>query len=320
MPRTGRILELLELLQSAGLRSVPELASRLEVDERTVRRDVEMLRDLGIPVESTRGRGGGYRIGAGYRMPPLMLTDSEATAVLVGLVQAASAGIQGSDAAATLTATAKVRRSIPRRLTERADALLDVVAWAPVDTRGDGTAADPETLLIIASAVKNRQPLDLQYRNRDGGPSRRSVQPHDLVARGGRWYLTGLDAVSQDVRSFRVDRIASVTILRGTFPSPATHDPAADLVDRFATADYRYRVVLRVRAGEVETSRHLPPTIARLDPVGDGWLRVTINAESLTWIPQTLLALPADVIVEQPEALRAELTAAAERLHRMATT
>jgi predicted DNA-binding transcriptional regulator YafY len=316
---TSRALELLELLESAGTRTVGELADRLGIDERSVRRHIERLREIGIPVDAVRGRGGGYRIAASYRLPPLMLSDEEAVAVLAGLTVARGAAHQLSESSAMATAIAKIRRSLPRALAERLAALLDVVVGTP--TTAD--EVEPSILLGAADAIRSRRPIAMTYRSAEN-TSRRSVQPHDLVAYNGRWYLTGLDSKTRENRTFRLDRIAALRALDGTFPAPAAHDAIADLVRGFATADYRHTVRLRIQATADQIERHLPASVARLDtmpssPDGKPWFRVTIRAESLEWLPRTLLALERPVIVDEPEELRKTLMAQAESLILIAT-
>ena len=157
----ARVLSLLELLQSGGIRTVAELADRLDVDERTVRRYVDHLIDLDVPVESVRGRYGGYRLASGYRMPPLMLSDDEALAVLLGLVAGRRTGLATTTGAASETAAAKIRRVLPERLARRLDAVLDSLAFTAPP--GETPAPDTGVLLSIADAVRHRRPISIRY-------------------------------------------------------------------------------------------------------------------------------------------------------------
>ncbi|MGW2995400.1 helix-turn-helix transcriptional regulator, partial [Streptomyces sp. NPDC001193] len=173
MPRPiARVLMLLELLQSGGLRTVAELAARLEVDERTVRRYADHLLDLDVPVESVRGRHGGYRLAPGYRMPPLMLSDDEALAVLLGLIAGRRAGLMTATGSASETAAAKIRRVLPQRLGHRLDAVLDSLAF----TGQPSAPAAPETavLLPVADAVRHHRPVSIRYTAADGRHSERT--------------------------------------------------------------------------------------------------------------------------------------------------
>ncbi|MFD8324019.1 helix-turn-helix transcriptional regulator, partial [Kitasatospora purpeofusca] len=195
MPRpTARVLALLELLQSGGVRTVAELADRLGVDERTVRRYVDHLLDLDVPVESVRGRYGGYRLGAGYRLPPLMLSDDEALAVLLGLVAGRNTGLTAvADAGHTAgeTAAAKIRRVLPERLRQRLDAVLDALTLTAAPGSRATAVPDSQVLLTVADAVRGHRPLAVRYTSADGRRSERTLHPYGLVAHEGRWYLTG---------------------------------------------------------------------------------------------------------------------------------
>lgn len=314
MPRpAARVLLLLDLLQSAGTRTRKELASELAVDERTVRRYVEHLRDLDIPVESVRGRYGGYRLAPGYRLPPLMLSDDEALAVLFALSQSAAAARSPGSQTAAATAIAKLRRALPQRLVERASVLQEAVVAA------QGGAADeqpdPGVLLTVGEAVRTRTPLDVGYVNRADERTRRTVHPYELVVLQGRWYLIAYDTTRHTVRTFRCDRILDARTARGHFERPVT-DPI-DLAAEFASADYQYTVTLQVQAPIEQLEGWLPRTVATIEPGADDWQRVVIRAERLDWLPQRLLAIEAPVTIEGPPELKAVLTAAAARLAAM---
>lgn len=319
---TARVLQLLDLLQSAGTRTLTELAGRLEVDERTIRRYLNHLRDLGVPVESIRGRHGGYRIAAGYRMPPLMLGEEEALAVLYGLVDLRARGDSPVPPMATETAIAKMRRALPRGVLARAEGLIAAAVMAP-DRPHARTA--PDVLLGVADAVAERRPLRITYRSADGTASARTVHPHDLVSRHGRWYLSALDLPSGEVRTFRLDRVRSVRAEQGHFLPPPPHDAVADLVERFATADYAHTARLRIRATPDQIRAVLPQSVAVLEPLGaeetgeGGWQRATVRAERLDWLPGLLLGLAAPVVIEGPDELREACAAAAARLRALAT-
>src|SRR6266566_4516450 len=202
----AQVLTLLELLQSGGIRTMAELASRLGVDGRTVRRYVDHLIDLDVPVESVRGRYGGYRLASGYRMPPLMLSDDEALAVLLGLVAGRRTGLMTTTGTASETAAAKIRRVLPERLARRLDTVLESLAFtAPA---GEFPAPDTGVLLPIADAVRHHRPISIRYTAADGRRSERTLHPYGLVAHSGRWYVTGADPGIGEDRTFRLDRIA----------------------------------------------------------------------------------------------------------------
>jgi predicted DNA-binding transcriptional regulator YafY len=320
----GRVLTLLELLQSGGVRTAAELADRLGVDGRTVRRYVDHLIDLDVPVESVRGRYGGYRLAPGYRLPPLMLNDDEALAVLLGLIAGRRAGLTTTTTdTASETATAKIRRVLPERLARRLDAVLDSLAFT---SRGPGEFATPETgvLLTIADAVRHRRPISIRYTARDARHSERTLHPYGIVAHSGRWYVTGTDpGIGQD-RTFRLDRIAQARTLPGTFePPPADLDPAQRVLTGLATAAYRHEVTLRIHATLEQIRARLPasvanveepPDTASIDPHAERWLRVEIRAERLDWLPPVLASLDRPFVIERPEELRNLVIELADRL------
>ncbi|WP_280298667.1 helix-turn-helix transcriptional regulator [Nocardia neocaledoniensis] len=322
MPRpTGRVLTLLELLQSGGTWTMAELAGRLGVDPRTVRRYVDHLTALDVPVESVRGRYGGYRLAPGYRLPPLMFSDDEALAVLLGLILSRRAGSTTAQHTANETASGKIWRVLPERLAERLDTLLDALAFT--DRPGEFGTPAAGMLLTIADAVRHHRPISIRYTDRHGRHSERTVHAHGIVAHSGRWYVTGSDPRVGEDRTFRLERITDVRTLPGTFDPPEHDDPAQRVLSGFATADYRHEVSLRIH-GTVEHIRaHLPAGVARLtehepalghDQAAEGWLRVEIRAEQLDWLPSVLAALDRPFVIERPDELRDLVTALATRL------
>ncbi|MFK0259327.1 helix-turn-helix transcriptional regulator [Streptomyces sp. NPDC090445] len=322
MPRpTARVLTLLELLQSGGTRTVAELADRLGVEGRTVRRYVEQLIDLDVPVESVRGRYGGYRLAPGYRLPPLMLSDDEALAVLLGLVVGRRAGLPRTEHTASETASAKIRRVLPKRTARRLDTLLDALAFT--DQPDDVDIPDSEVLLTIADAVRHGRPVSIRYTDRDGRRSERTLHAYGVVAHAGRWYVTGKDARIDEDRTFRLDRITDARTLPGTFEAPADTDPARRVLSGFATAPYRHEVTLRINATAEQIRAHLPASVARMEEYepmtgearpGERWLRVELRAERLDWLPPVLASLDRPFVIERPEELRTLVTALADRL------
>ncbi len=242
---TARVLSLLELLQSGGVRTVAELADRLGVDERTVRRYVDHLIDLDVPVESVRGRYGGYRLASGYRMPPLMLSDDEALAVLLGLIAGRRTGLVTTTGTASETAAAKIRRVLPERLARRLDAVLGSLAFTAPP--GEAPAPDTAVLLSIADAVRHHRPVSIRYTAADGRRSERTLHPYGLVAHSGRWYVTGADPGIGEDRTFRLDRIADTRTLPGSFEPPAGFDPAQHVLSGLAKTPYRHEVTLSIQ-------------------------------------------------------------------------
>ncbi|MEV4513655.1 YafY family protein [Dactylosporangium sp. NPDC049525] len=314
---TARVLALLELLQSGGLRTLAELADRLEVDGRTVRRYVDHLIDLDVPVESVRGRYGGYRLRPGYRMPPLMLTDDEALAVVLGLVSGRRAGLLATTGAAHETAIAKIRRVLPERLTRRLDAVLGSLAFteSPTGARTEALAPDSTVLLTIASAVDAHRPVSITYTDRDGRGSSRVLHPFGLVVHAGRWYVTGADLRIGEDRTLRLDRITDARTLPGTFEPPAGLDPAQRVVTGFAAAEYQHAVTLRIDGTAEQIRTRLPATVATVvEPEGQGWSRVELRAQRLDWLPAVLASLDLPFVIERPDELRDLVAALADRL------
>jgi predicted DNA-binding transcriptional regulator YafY len=321
---TAHVLTLLELLQSGGVRTTAELADRLCVDERTVRRYVGHLIDLDVPVESVRGRYGGYRLGSGYRMPPLMLTDDEALAVLLGLVAVGRAGLITATGTATETAAAKIRRVLPSRLAGRLDAVLESLAFTAVAR--EFPAPDTGVLLAVADAVRHHRPLSIRYTAADGRPSERTFHAYGLVAHSGRWYVTGADHGIAADRTFRLDRITDARVLPGSFEPPAGLDPVQRVLSGFATAPYRHQVLLRIQGtaeqiravfpasvATIATAEDVPPTSAE-DQQTRRWLRVELRAERLDWLPPLLASLDLPFSIEKPDELRDAVAALADRL------
>ncbi|MEU4229737.1 YafY family protein [Nonomuraea sp. NPDC026600] len=318
---TARVLALLELLQAGGLRTVAELADRLDVDERTVRRYVDHLIDLDMPVESVRGRYGGYRLARGYRMPPLMLSDDEALAVLLGLVAGRRAGLMTATGTASETAAAKIRRVLPERLGHRLDAVLGSLAF----TAPPGESAAPETgvLLSIADAVRHHRPISIRYTAADGRRSERTLHPYGLVAHSGNWYVTGADPAVGEDRMFRLDRITGTRALPGSFEPPVGLDPAKRVLTGLATAPYRHEVILRIQGTAEQIRTRLPASVAVVaeSPSASGadsdtrqWSRVEVRAERLDWLPGVLASLDRPFVIEQPDELRDLVTELANRL------
>lgn len=310
---TARVLALLEILQGGGTRTVRDLAARLGVDERTVRRYVAHLVDLDVPVESVRGRYGGIRLVPGYRMPPLMLTDDEALAVLLGLVAGRRAGLATTSVVAAESAAAKLRRVLPRARMHRLDALLDEMELTGPAL--SATAPETDDLLVVAEAARERRPVEIEYTGAGGRSSRRTVHPYGIVAHSGRWYLTAADASSHQVRTFRMDRVSSPRQMAGSFDVPAGFHPSDALLSALATAPRRHTVTLRVQ-GTVEQVRPMfPPGLATVQDTDDpGQVRVVIRAERLEWVPAVLAGIGLPFAIEGPEALRPLVRAQISRL------
>jgi predicted DNA-binding transcriptional regulator YafY len=299
---TARVLALLEILQGGGTHTAAGLAERLGVDERTARRYVQHLVDLEVPIESVRGRYGGFRLVPGFRMPPLMLTDEEALAVLLGLLRAAHPAAE--------PAAAKVRRVLPKALGARFDALLETAEFTlpPAAEATPGAAV----MLRVAEATRERRPILIGYLDRAGRRSDRTVHPYGLVAHHGRWYLTGADSASGEVRTFRLDRVTRVRVAEGAFAPPEDFDPARAVLASLAETPWRHRVVVRVRGAVADVRARLPRGLATVEAGEDGWALVRLRAERLDWLPGLLAGLGLPFVVAEPAELRAAVRTWAE--------
>lgn len=299
---TARVLAVLEILQEGGVHAVNDLAARLGVDERTARRYVSHLIDLEIPVESVRGRYGGYRLAAGFRMPPLMLTDEEALAVLLGLIAGRRAGLVATSAAAVQGAIAKLRRVLPRQLAGRLDALLETITFTgPAQAVISG---ETQVMIQLAEAARDHRAVEIAYTDREEHHTERVVHPYGIVAHHNRWYLTGLDSASNQIRSFRLDRIARLTQRDYTFDMPADFDPSAHLLADLAGTPWRHQISLRVCGTTDDVARRLPSGLASIEVIDEQWVRVRLRAERLDWVPGVLAGIGLPLVIEEPDELK----------------
>lgn len=308
---TARVLAMLELLQAGGQRTVGDLAARLGVDERTVRRYAQHLADLGIPVQAQRGRYGGYRLAPGYKLPPLMLTDDEAVAVVLGLRAAERAGLATTDHTAAVSALAKVSRVLPRALGKRLDSLMSTAQF----TTAVGAAAPvgADTLLGLAAAAKERRTVVIEYTAWDGTESQRELDVYGLVFHSGRWYGTGFDRGQKDVRTFRLDRIASVRLSDGTFAVPVDFDATTQVMSGIAAVPWAHEVTVVLHTTLVEAAERLPKSVGRVSEHRDGVL-LEASAERLDGMARMLAGLGWDFEVIGPDALRDEVLVLSDRL------
>lgn len=313
---TARVLQLLEILQSGGLHRLRDLATRLEVDERTVRRYVEHLLELDVPVEAVRGRYGGYRLAPGFRLPPLMLTDDEAIAVLLGLALLRRSGLSG-DTAPTAAET-KIRRVLPQATSKRLEALQASLQLS-TEIR-EPVAAEASTLVLLAEAARDNRLVSFAYRAADGRDSARILAPYGILAHRGRWLVSGLDQGRGELRTFRVDRMVLPRRLEQTFEEPEDFDALAHFVTGVATTPRAHRVVVRARTTLAHASDRLPATVALVEPAEPDWVTITIHAESLDWVPSLLAGLACPFVVVEPEELRTHVEALGRLLIESAET
>lgn len=247
---TGRALSLLSLLQTHRFWHCADLAERLDVTERTVRRDVGRLRELGYPVTATSGRYGGYRLESGAHMPPLVVDDDEAVALAVGLRYAAVAAIDGMEET-SLRALTKIESLLPHRLRRRVTALHSSITSVPSPIGRD--LVDPESLSVLAAACRDQELARFDYRAGEGSNTRRLVEPHRLVTAGRRWYLVAWDRDRDDWRSFRLDRLARPSATGGRFtPREIPGGDAAAYVARAIGSIPRERVATLALGAELD--------------------------------------------------------------------
>jgi len=308
---SARLLRLLGLLQVRPEWSGAELAERLGVTVRTLRRDVQRLRDLDYPVHSGPGVAGGYRLGPGKALPPLLLDDDEAIAVVVSLRSAASHSVAGLSEA-SVSALAKLDQVLPARLRERTAALQH----ATVALAGPGPVVDPEQLVALAAACRRHQRLRLRYRDRSGSGSTRIVEPYRLVSTGYRWYLMAFDVGRHSWRTFRVDRIADTAEAGGRFVPRDPPDPAAFVATAVTSAPYRYQARVLVQAPAHVVAEEFSRTSGVVADAGDGSCLLTTGADSLGALTFHLAAIGAEFTVLEPPELIDFIRDAAVRLQR----
>ncbi|MCU1503109.1 MAG: transcriptional regulator [Ilumatobacteraceae bacterium] len=313
MDTPARLLRLLALLTTRGSWQAGELSARLEITERTVRRDITRLRELGYPVEGVTGPYGGYSLGAGGRLPPLLLDDEEAVAVAVALhaiAQRSSASMVDS----ALSALTKLSQVMPTQLRERVGALAEVtVGMRPRGSSGDRPPGVDE-LMGLALACRRSERVRFDYATGDGVESARHVEPFRLVAVGQRWYLVALDVDRDDWRTFRVDRISRVRATGARFVFDDPPDPATLVAEGLALRVYERSWTIRVLAPVADVSREVSPIVGvcRADPDDPGATLVEIGGD-VDWVARYMLGLPVPCEAIEPE-LRDELRRLGERL------
>jgi predicted DNA-binding transcriptional regulator YafY len=306
----GRLLRLLGLLQRRISWTGPELAQRLGVDIRTVRRDVERIRGLGYVVDSVSGVTGGYRLGIGTEMPPLLLDEDEAMAVAVLLGVSASAALPGIERA-TLATLARVDRLLPPKLQRQVKALR--AATVPLVRPSEPVPV--AELAPLAQACDGHELVSFNYNSRGGAKSTRRAEPYRLVATSRLWYLVAFDLDRQDWRTFRVDRVRQVRLTGHTFVPRPLSDPGGLVAKAISSSPYRYQAQVRFGVPYDQLARRIPPNVGVVEPDGDGCL-VRMGTDDIDWLAGYLvgLALPFEIV--EPPNLRQEVIGLAERILR----
>ena len=313
---SARLLRLLALLQARGFWSGADLAERLEVTARTVRRDVDRLRSLGYPVGSSVGVAGGYQLGAGASLPPLQLEDDEALAVALGLRTAAAGGVAGVEHAA-VRALAKLEQVMPKRLRRRVNALNAVVA----PLYYDGPGAQPQALAALALACHGHHRATFRYADGKGRASARATQPHGLVHTGSRWYLVAWDDDREDWRTFRVDRIADRVELGTRFvPREIPGKNAATFVARsVASRPYPFQARVVFHAPKATVAPRIPPSAGYLEALDADRCRLQSGAHSLHTLAIHIALVGEDFEIEEPPELIEHVKQLAARMRRATT-
>ncbi|MEY2244823.1 helix-turn-helix transcriptional regulator [Streptomyces sp. BF23-18] len=298
----ARLLQLLSLLQTPREWPGGELSERLGVSRRTVRRDIDRLRELGYPVQATKGADGGYRLVAGTAMPPLVLDDEEAVAIAVGLRAGAGHAVAGVDEA-SVRALAKLEQVLPSRLRHRVSTLQ---AATTLLTSGDGASIAPETLTVMASVIAGRERLRFAYRSGDGTASRRLTEPYRLVSTGRRWYLVAYDLDRDDWRSFRVDRVTEPFATGARFTPREL--PAGDAAEFLRQSMYRrqetYTFEVTFAAPADFVAARVPAWVGTPEPIDAHSCRLrSSSSDSVEWLAVRIAMVDCDFTVREPREL-----------------
>lgn len=297
---TTRLLSMLELLQARGRIGGPELARRLEVGERTVRRYAAMLQEMGVPVEGERGRNGAYSLRSGYKLPPMMFTEEETLGLALGLLAARRLGL--ADAAPAVEgALAKLERVMPEDLRGRVRALEETISIAVARPAASASSA---ALLTLAAAVGGRRRVWMRYRSGTPGETERKVDPYGVMHREGYWYTAGHCHLRGGLRLFRVDRISDATLLDETFERPEHLDSPEAVLDAVAnTRDDEWSVEVLLETDAEEARWQLPPIGFSLQETKGGTL-MRCSTWDLTWMARVLSGMESSFIVLHPTELK----------------
>ncbi len=306
---TTRVLAVLELLQTHGRMSGPDLAKRLEVDARTLRRYITMLQDLGIPIETERGRYGAYIMGAGFKLPPMMFTDDEALALAIGLLAARQLGL--AEAAPSVeSAQAKLERVMPRALKGRVRALSETIA---LDLRDMPIASPSQVMLSMSTAAQLLRRTHMRYKSSQDEESERDFDPYGLAYRQGRWYVVGHCHLRNNLRSFRLDRVVSVDLCEEAFIRPNNFDALAYMNVAIATLPRETPVEVLLKTDMTTAQAQLLDGMGLLTPLSDSVL-LRGSTDDVVWYAHQLASLEFRFEVHQPESLRAAVRELAAQL------
>ena len=300
---TTRVLAVLALLQTHGRMSGPELAQRLEVNIRTLRRYIIMLQDLGIPIEAERGRNGAYVLSAGFKLPPMMFTNEEALALTVGLISARYLNLADTDRAIE-SAIAKLERVMPLDLKSRVRALTETITLDPIRT----SSAPPREIVLstMSSAAQLRQRVHIRYHPNQGADTERDFDPYGLTYYQHRWYSVGYCHLRQDLRSFRLDRVAQINLTSQRFERPAGFDPLSHLMQAIAIMPRRYTFELLLKTDIDTAQKEVFDVLGILEAAEDGVI-LRGSVEELDWLARQISIFSFDFVVREPAELKGEL-------------
>ncbi|RPJ25375.1 MAG: YafY family transcriptional regulator [Chloroflexi bacterium] len=300
---TTRVLAVLALLQAHGRMSGPELAQRLEVNIRTLRRYIIMLQDLGIPIEAERGRHGAYVLSAGFKLPPMMFTNEEALALTIGLLSARRLNLADTDRAVE-SALAKLERVMPLELKSRVRALAETITL----DRNPAPSTPPSEMVLstLSSAAQLQQRVHIQYHPNQGEDSERDFDPYGLTYYQQRWYVVGYCHLRQDLRSFRLDRITNINTLEAHFKRPAGFDPLAHLMQAITTMPRSFAFELLLKTDIDTAQKEVFDVLGILEATQDGII-MRGSVEDLDWLARQISIFSFDFVIRAPAELKAEL-------------
>lgn len=310
---TTRLLTILELLQTHARLSGEEIAQRLEVEMRTVRRYIQMLQEIGMPVEGSRGPGGGYRLRPGFKLPPLLFTEDEATAIVLGLLLTHRREIDLPPAAIE-GALAKVYRVLPLHGRERLQAIGTHMLFFPQQRE---EMPDAGLMIGLSEAIHLHRRVFLEYRTYDNEVSQRTVEPYGLIGWKGYWYLMAFCCLRQGFRTFRLDRASSIRYLEETFVRDQDFDWEEYVKKHLLSVPEKWQIEVEFQAKLHEVKRKIPASYGQLSETSTG-VRFQYHYDNLHMAARYLMGLDLPFVIHQPAELRAALMELAERMRRIA--
>lgn len=312
---TTRLLSMLELLQARGRVGGSELARRLEVGERTVRRYAEMLREMGVPVEAERGRYGAYALRPGFKLPPLMFTDEEALALALGLLSARRLGLSGA-APAVEGALAKLERVMPDALRERVRTFEETVVPAAI---APSRLPAEEVVVTVSAAVRKRRRVRMRYRSWPSEETEREVDPYAVIYREGYWYTVGYCHLRGGRRLFRLDRVLEAEPLEEAFERPPGFDSPERVLESLATMrEDRWSVEVLLETSIEKARPQLPSIGTALEEAPDARVTLRSSTSDLDWMARVLAGLDCQFVVREPPELKEALSRHVQKLTALA--